>query len=67
MCVVLTCFARVFHGRLVGGLDVEALQSQLLILCRRFGVLVHDVDRRLVLLSAFRVGQSPALLWSRDT
>lgn len=67
ICVVLTCFSCVLHGRLVGGLNVEALQSQLLIFCRHFGVLVHYVDWRLVPLSAFRVGQSPALFWSRDT
>ena len=58
-----TCFASVLHRRLIRGLCIEALQRQLLVFCGHSGLLVHDVDWRLIPLSAFWVSRGPALVW----
>lgn len=62
-----TCFSCVLHGGLIRGLSIKALQSQLLVLHGCFRIVVHDVDGRLVPLSALGVGRRPALVWPIGT
>lgn len=56
-----TCFSCVFHGGLVGRLDAELLQHQLLVLLWDQSLLVRYIHRWLVRRGTFWVRGRPAL------